>query len=171
MWGEVSMAKITLTALAERFAAMPNKFEACVKLELKRVGMRVRDTAVRKFGTYQPASGPYDSWSALSPRTILEKQEAGATSDDPLIGHYPPGKKNMVWPAPLRTTIESDVEGLRVNVGTADPLGEYHEYGTESEGGGIHIPPRPFLRPAAFETEDYFRDRMKIAWEEAVKLL
>jgi hypothetical protein len=185
------MARTTLTDLAKRFASMPMKFEACVQLELKRVGAHVRDDATRKFGHYQPAIGEYPGWPELAPSTIAEKARGGG-GEDPLIGHYPTertrvayglgvnvsdlapslrsslsnsGGGNSVWPVPLRTTIESDTEGLRVNVGTADPLMEYHEYGTN------HIPPRPVLRPAAHENEGYFRERMGIAAEAAIKLL
>ncbi len=160
----------TFADLAKRFATAPAKLEATVRRQLRAVGMRVRDTATEKFGIYQPSVGPYPAWDRLSPVTVRLKARAGG-AEDPLIGHYPTGHRNTVWPAPLRTTIQSYVEDtgaftdMAVHVGTADPLGLYHEYGTED------VPARPFLRPAAHQNEQFFLRRMAMAWQETAMLI
>ena len=182
--------KISLDALAKKFIDAPGKLEAAVRIELARVGSKVRDDATKKFGTYQPAVGDLPAWAMLSPVTVAQKERAmegatkrvtsrrdariaaGGSTDEPLIGHYPGKSKNRVWPAPLRNTIESHVEGMgvwqnmAVYVGTRDPLGRYHEFGTS---GPHSVPPRPFLRPAAFENQEYFLERMSLAWDAAIR--
>ena len=45
----------------------------------------------------------------------------------------------------LRDSISTHVEGAEATVGSVSPIALYQEQGTE------HIPPRPFLGPAAFE--------------------
>lgn len=161
------MARVSIRQLGLHFLGYAFEFENQVRKQLKHVGMKVRDTAVRKFGSYQPAVGPYPAWKTLHPWTIREKLRAGSQGHDPLIGHYPPGKRNNVWPAHLRNTIEFDVSKtkLEVDIGTRDPLGLIHEYGAPE----ANIPPRPFLRPAAFECMDFFHERMEIAAQNAIR--
>lgn len=96
------------------------------------------DTAVKEikaeFGVYQPSKagpeGPFEAWPALSPKTIAQKKERPG-QDVPLLD---------------RGDLRDSVEKLSVNetlklVGTYDPKGVYHEYGTST------IPARPWLRP------------------------
>lgn len=137
--------RVTLSQLAKRFGRAPLLIHAEVEKSMAVSAILVRDTAVKKFGTYQPAVGEFPAWEPLKPDTVAQKAKAGAAGDDPLIGHYAGKSKNKAWPAPLRNTISIKVEGWVAAVGTDDPLGKYHEYGT------AHIPPRPFLRPALYE--------------------
>ena len=182
--------QISLGALQAKFLAAPMALEAAVRLELKVVGSKVRDDATKKFGTYQPAVGDLPPWAMLSPVTVAQKERAmkgatarvssrrdariaaGGSNDEPLIGAYPGKSKNTVWGKPLFGTIESHVESagiwqnMAVYIGTRDPLGKYHEFGTS---GPHAVPPRPFLRPAAFENQEYFLRRMALAWEAAIR--
>ena len=166
---------ISLAALAKKFITMPAKFEACTARRLKIVGSKVREDAMKKFGTYQPAVGPYPAWEPLALSTVYEKGKAGATSDDPLIGHYPTGKKNTVWGSPLRMAVETYLEktgafiDMAIQIGTKDPLGKYHEYGTPDAQN--HMPPRPWLRPAAFENEAFFVQQMNKATIETIAMM
>lgn len=155
---------VTMEQLAKRFAATPPRFTVNVQRGLRRVGARVRDGAVRKFGHYQPSIGPFPAWPNLASYTLRQKRLAGARHDDPLIGHYPHGHANHVWPAHLRNTIEWHVDWLSVTIGTRDPLGPIHEYGAPA----ARIPPRPFLRNTAFEAEGYFDEQMAIATMETL---
>jgi hypothetical protein len=181
--------EISLKNLTRRFLSATEQWEAVIKIELRRVGRKVRDDATAKFGHYQPAVGPYPAWAPLAPSTLANKLphagetrrgglfspightgtfyaiESGNTFDDPLIGHYAKGRGNKVWPAHLRNTISEQLNGLKVYIGTDDPLGPIHEFG--STNGKHPIPPRPFLRPAAFQNEDFFRKRMEWAFELA----
>lgn len=177
--------RVNLSALAKRFGVgFAGKFESSVRSGLTMVGQRTRDTVVLKFGHYQPAIASYPSWPHLAPATLKSKLpaagkvrgdlfqprwhgsswftiESGNTFDDPLIGHYTKGRQNKVWPAHLRNTIEINVTMLSVAIGTRDPLGPIHEFGTTE--GGHSIPPRPFLRPAWHENFEYFRVTMQYA--------
>ncbi len=139
------MERVTLDQLARRFITAPAKIHASVNVAMVKAAVLVRDTAVKKFGEYQPAAGEFPAWEPLKPETVAQKAKAGAAGDDPLIGHYAGKRKNSVWPAPLRMTISMHVEEWVAQVGSDDPLAEYHEYGT------VNIPPRPFLRPSLFE--------------------
>ena len=137
--------RVTLSQLAKRFGRAPLLIHAEVEKSMTVAAILVRDTAVKKFGTYQSATGEFPAWEPLKPATVTQKAKAGTSGDDPLIGHYSGSRKNKVWPAPLRNTISIKVEGWVAAVGTDDPLGKYHEYGTED------IPPRPYLRPSLYE--------------------
>lgn len=154
--------KITIKQLAKRFVNFPLKI--CVSKQLKVVGIKVRDDATKKFGHYQPEVGPYPGWPPLAPATIRIKSSAGG-GEDPLIGHYPNGHQNKVWPVPLRTTIKYRSWIWQVQIGTKDPLGLIHEFGTTK------IPPRPFLRPAVYENQAFYVERMTLAVKEAIDLM
>jgi len=159
--------QVSFGELIARMMAAPAKVEAAVSLGVKAAAVKVRDDATKKFGTYQSAVGPYPAWENLKPATVASKVAAGG-AEDPLIGHYPNGNgrtrrlkrttstgKKIYWPANLRNTIGIKVEGLNAAVGTDDPLGKFHEYGT------AHIPPRPFLRPALFENQEVVKEAVK----------
>ncbi len=159
------MTEIRLDSLARGFIGFADNFERLIARGCNQVGKKVRRDATEKIGHYQPSVGPFPAWQNLSAYTLKIKQKAGAVSDDPLIGHYPENKKNKVWNAHLRTTIEWEMQGwAAVHIGTADPLGEYHEYGVPEH----NLPPRPFLRPAAFENEEFFQNEMAVAYQKAI---
>lgn len=124
---------------------------------LKIAVVKVQSDAKKKFGTYQPAVGPFNEWAKLSDAYLKEKLKAGG-GEDPLIGHYSGKRKNSVYPTPLRNSILTEVRDFRGYVGTNDPLGEWHEFGT-SRG----IPPRPFLRPALYENRDFIKKLFEAA--------
>lgn len=135
-----------------------------VNRELKVCAVKVRDTAVKKFGHYQPAVGGYPAWSPLAASTEKVHERAGA-GGDPLIGHYNGKSKNKAWPAPLRQSIDFRVDGWTATIGTADPLGKYHEFGCIGAGRGHNttIPPRPFLRPALYQNADFIHKHLAAA--------
>lgn len=150
------MQRITYAALVEKMARMPVEMEVAIVEALRKGAVQVHKTAVEKFGTYQPASGSFQGWAALTSATVDAKIRAGAQSDDPLIGHYA-GKGNKIYPTSLRQSLamEVDEKALAFQVGTNDPVGAWQEYGTG------HIPPRPFLRPALYENEQWIKDMLK----------
>lgn len=161
------MKIVDVRQMIEIFATAPIKIEAAAKVALTKSAVRVRDDAVKKFGTYQPHVGPYPAWQMLTIQTVNRKMDhGGAGGPDPLIGHYGPGEGNRVWPAHLRNTIEWEVSGLQAQVGTQDPIGVWQEFGT-SRG----IPPRPFLRPALWENLDAISADLKLAIAEGLMTL
>lgn len=160
------MSAISIDGLIKKMALLPEIAQREVQKKMKESAMQVRDTAVKKFGEYQAAEGDYSAWPELKPETVAAKEKAGG-AEDPLIGHYDGKAKNKVWPQPLRNTVGTKVDGFAAAVGTDDPLGEWHEYGTEDG----HIPPRPFLRPALYENQDNIKNNIKAGLENAIKAL
>lgn len=158
------MRRVTPAQMAAIFAIAPARIEAAAKTVLTKGAVKVRDEAVKKFGTYQPAVGPYEAWQLLTIATVNRKMDyGGAEGPDPLIGHYGSDERNSIWPAHLRNTIEWKVDGLTAQVGTNDPIGPWQEFGT-SRG----IPPRPFLRPALWENQSFIRSEMRVGIAEAM---
>lgn len=155
----------TFKSVIAAFTGLNFVMHPLLSKEVNACAIKVRDDATKKFGSYQPGVGEYNAWSELKESTIKAKEKYGG-SEDPLIGHYS-GKHKSVWPAPLRTTIETHVKGSTTTnwvatVGTRDPLGKYHEYGVSGAGKNhdVNIPPRPFLRPALFENIDYIQNHL-----------
>lgn len=169
------MKKVNFEELIMKFTEIPELVTKQIELSMKKSAMKVRDDATKKFGEYQPAVGPYPAWETLSLRTVIEKMDRGAESPQPLIGAYGASQyqegnrvtKNEIWPEHLRNTIGIKAEGLNAAVGTDDPLGKWHEYGTEDE----RIPPRPFLRPALYENQDTIKNNVKEAIQNGLKSL
>lgn len=156
------MHQVTMTQFMTKLATVPALVEAAVYEGLVKAAVEVQKTAVEKFGKYQPAVGPYPGWALLSINTVNRKMDyGGASGPNPLIGSYGPGDKNTLYPVPLRNSIQIDVRKsqLAAYVGTNDPLGEWHEYG--SEAFNVHYPPRPFLRPALYEKQDYVHSTIR----------
>ena len=160
----------TFKSVMMKFAGFGAVMHPVLNKEVKLCAIKVRDTATKKFGHYQGASGGYPAWEQLKESTIKAKTKFGG-GEDPLIGHFSGKKKKAPWPAPLRTTIEMHVDGLVATVGTKDPLGKYHEYGAVGAGKShnVTIPPRPFLRPALFEETDFIRERLAAALGVTIK--
>lgn len=147
------MAKrVTFDDMMEKFRMMSPEIEEATLLGLVRSATLVKNTAAKKFGDYQPAYGPFEAWAALATKTVDEKIRHGATSDDPLIGYYDE-KGRKAYSIPLGKSIRTSIDRvmLSAQIGTNDPIGKYHEYGTS------RIPPRPFLRPALYQNEEMIK--------------
>jgi len=145
---------IDLNGLMAKFAQAPNLIDAEMKISISKCTRKVRDTATKKFGSYQPSVGGFPAWAQLKPATIRRKAKAGG-GDDPLIGHYTVKSRNRTHGMPLMSSISDYVTdgGWTGVVGTDDPIGKHHEYGAPK----ANIPPRPFLRPALFQEQDFIR--------------
>lgn len=154
------MATRKITSL-DQFALAVNTagkgFTTEIQKAIAKATVKVQSDAIKKFGTYQPEVGPFNEWPQLAEATLKEKYKAGSQGDDPLIGHYPNGKKNPLYPAPLRNSILSQVKGFYGIVGTNNPLGKWHEFGHPK------LPARPFLRPALWENRDQIKTWIKEA--------
>lgn len=93
----------------------------------------IQKDAKDQLGTYQDPKGPFDGWVELADSTKQDRVSQGFTPNDPLLRS-----------GQLRDSIQMGVESGRAVVGTNDEIAKYQEFGTG------HIPPRPFLGPAAF---------------------
>jgi phage gpG-like protein len=128
-----------------------------MKQAVAKGAVKVQSDAKKKFGTYQPAVGPYPAWANLKESTIKQKERAGG-GDDPLIGHYP-GKNSRGGGGKLRNSILVQNHGLYSEVGTNDPIAKHHEFGAPRK----KIPPRPFLRPALYQNQDFIKKQFQEA--------
>ncbi len=157
-----SMGGLALFTSA-RFMAAPLMVNKAVVKELRAGAQKVKSEARKKFGEYQPASGPFVGWAALSPKYLKYKLAAGAPSDMPLIGYYFKGQRSAIWPIKLKNSLAITIDdiGLIAYIGTNDPLGEWHEYGLLNRQ--TVLPPRPFLRPALYENIDQIYAQIGLA--------
>jgi len=155
----------SIADLARAFNLGARNLDRKIKEQNEIVGKKVVETAKEKFGYYQPSIGEFPSWKRLVHTTIAEKLEAGG-AEDPLIGYYKPGHE-PAYPKKLKDSITSHVDGLKVMIGTDNPLGDIHEYGAPA----ANIPPRPFLRPALWQNKEFIRTRMQLAWANTVALI
>lgn len=101
----------------------------------------IQRDAKNKLGEYQDPAGPFNAWKSLADSTMAARELAGYPANEPLLvtGH-------------LRDSITFMAHGNEAVVGSDDEIALYQELGTE-RGGQEHIPPRPFLGPAAFEAK------------------
>lgn len=152
------MREISFDMLVEKFLSVPEGVHLATKMALTKSAVEVHKTAVKKFGHYQSAIGPYQAWAVLNPDYVKRKIAAGSPGDDPLIGHNK--SKNKVYPTPLRQALTMNVQMMHAQVGTNDPIGKWQEFGTS------RIPARPFLRPALYQNEA----KIKEIFSESVAL-
>lgn len=155
---------IDIKQLIQKFAAAPHIIDAEMKAAVTKSTRRVRDTATKKFGTYQPGVGGLPGWTKLKSATIRRKAKAGG-GEDPLIGHYTVKSRNRQHGMPLVSSISDYVTdgGWTGVVGTDDLIGKHHEYGAPK----ANIPPRPFLRPALYQEQDFIRQETRDAIKRA----
>jgi hypothetical protein len=98
----------------------------------------IQRDAQAKLGVYQEAVGPFPEWAELADSTKADRVAQGFTENDPLRRS-----------GGLAESIEVHALGNDAVVGSQDPVALWQEEGT-TQGGAPHIPPRPFLGPAAF---------------------
>lgn len=96
----------------------------------------IEKDAKAEIGTYQEAVGPFPAWAPLAPSTVADRVRQGYAPDEPLLRE-----------GDLRDSITHETRGLDAVVGSNSDIAVYQELGTE------HIPPRPFLGPAAVHDE------------------
>ncbi len=96
----------------------------------------IQRDAQEKLGHYQEAAGTFNEWSDLADSTKADRVHKGFPENEPLLRT-----------GQLRESIEAVVHGNEAMVGSVDPIALWQERGTE------HIPPRPFLGAAAFESK------------------
>lgn len=101
----------------------------------------VRERAISKLGTFQPAAGPFPAWRRpLAAWTQEERVELGFTPNDPLLrdGSH------------IRDTISYEVDHVRgrATIGSTSNEALWNELGT------ARVPPRPFLGAALYESQN-----------------
>ncbi|WAH39472.1 HK97-gp10 family putative phage morphogenesis protein [Alicyclobacillus dauci] len=152
---------ITFDELIVKISAAHVIVDEAIKPALEAASVKVKETAEQKFGHYQDsvAGGQFPAWAALSTTYLQRKLAAGSSGDDPLIGA--PGLRRDGG-TPLSESIQYTVRGLNAYIGTDSEVSEFHEFGT------IHAPPRPFLRPALFQSKQQIVKNMGAAVQAAL---
>jgi phage gpG-like protein len=112
---------------------------------LEAAAVIVRDHAVDKLGTYQPAVGPYPAWAPLAQETQNIRAAQGYTPDDPLLRS-----------GEMRDSIGYEVSTDYANIGSSLMKALYQELGTSTH------PPRPFFGPAGLESEQEVLDFINV---------
>lgn len=125
-------------AMAEQLAKLSLEGEA-VTHELAEKGAKlIQRDAREKLGHYQNAAGPFNAWSELADSTKEDRVNKGFPENEPLLRT-----------GQLQESIDTHVERNEAMVGSMDPIALWQECGTDDG----HIPPRPFLGAAAFESK------------------
>lgn len=128
-------------AFARHLGALAVEGEAVThELTAKSAEMIARD-AKAKLGEYQDRSGPFNAWDELAESTKDDRVNQGFPENEPLLRT-----------GDLRDSIDTQVRGNEAVVGSDSLIALWQETGTE-RNGLPHIPPRPFLGAAAFESK------------------
>lgn len=133
--------------VAARIASMAAAMKENQAEVLDEMATRIQDRAKAKIGHYQDESGPFNAWSQLKKSTQQDRARHGYGADDPLLRT-----------GDLRDSIKKAVYGSFAVVGSDSMIAVYQELGTHGVGvgpDGYHVPPRPFLGPAAYESREW----------------
>jgi len=109
------------------------------KAFLEAVGTKIEGEAKEIIGHYQRSdTGPFPEWEELDPATKADRVSKGFAENEPLLRT-----------GDLRDSIHHKVVGHFVAIGSDNPIAIYQEMGTST------IPPRPFLRIAAWRSKKW----------------
>lgn len=125
-------------SFAKHLSALSMEGDAVAHEIAKKGGTLIQRDAKEKLGEYQMAAGPFNAWSELADSTKDDRVYKGFPENEPLLRT-----------GELYESIELQVAGPEAVVASMDPIALWQECGTEDG----HIPPRPFLGPAAFESK------------------
>lgn len=164
---------------------IPQSIDTATERGLKEAGNLVVRTAKKKLGKYQQASAGYPSWPKLKPLTVRRKYSKNADASKRFIKKHGSWLNNggnddapLVDTGHLRQAITIDTSAIHdgiIYVGVA--TGEKNEQGSApGKYAAAHefgyakgnIPPRPFLRPAAYENIDNIQEVLKRTISEEV---
>lgn len=129
--------EISLDQLTAKLLEIETGFRKKMAPALRNAASIIEFEAKRRLGHRQA------DWPALAASTVEDRIKKG----------YDP-ERTLVRTGGLRDSIGTkiDVEGLEAHIGSDLPAAEAHELGTE------RIPARPFLAPAAADTEQEIRE-------------
>lgn len=125
-----------LASFAVHLAAIELAVQIKAEKALEHAAELIEKTAKDEIGHYQPAVGPFQSWSPLAASTLAHHAAMGV-GDSPLL-----------VTGELYASIQHESVGKEAVIGTKMDIGAYQEFGTDK------IPPRPFMGPAAFVNKE-----------------
>lgn len=131
------MKDVSLDSLASAFSSLATSIGNGQNGIAHALGEAIRDRAKEKIGEYQPSSHGFNAWAPLSQSTMDQRVFKGFPANNPLLRS-----------GELRDSITMRSDGNGAIIGSPLDIALYQENGTE------HIPPRPFLGPAAGEVMD-----------------
>lgn len=137
------MKNVSLDSLASAFFSLATSIGNGQNGIAHALGEAIRDRAKEKIGEYQPSSHGFNAWAPLEQSTMDQRVSKGYTANDPLDRT-----------GELRDSISMRSDGNGAIIGSPLEIALYQENGTE------HIPPRPFLGPAAGEVMDSAPERI-----------
>lgn len=136
------MSKVfDLVGFADHLLMAAAKERLALAAGLERVAAGIEKKAKEKIGHYQEDSGMFPGWEPLAQSTEDEKARLGYPLDAPLLRD-----------GELRDSIKHEVHELEAVIGSESDIAVYQEFGTST------IPPRPFIGPAAFESEEKIKN-------------
>lgn len=138
----------SLGSFIAHFAAAQVALQVAQAQALERVARRIQSDARAQIGHYQGPAGPFSAWPPLAESTEREKARLGYRADAPLLRD-----------GTLRDSITYEVHQDEAVVGSKSDIAAYQEFGT-SANGAPHIPPRPFIGPAAVMNEHFIRQEL-----------
>jgi phage gpG-like protein len=134
--------------VAARIASMAAAMKDTQADVLDEMATRIQERAKAKIGHYQDEAGPFNGWSQLKKSTQQDRSRHGYGANDPLLRT-----------GDLRDSIKKAIYGSFAVVGSDSMIAVYQELGTHGPGvdpaTGYHVPPRPFLGPAAYESREW----------------
>jgi len=113
---------------------------------LENIGRLIERNAKAMIGHYQESVGPFPAWDELADSTKQDRSSKGYPENEPLLRD-----------GTLRDSIEHEVQGGELVVGSKLDIAEYQEFGTKT------IPPRPFIGPAAFSAKKHIEETLGLA--------
>src|SRR5580704_13969933 len=125
----------TIPQFITRLALMEADLRLSEEAIVEKACQMIEERAKNAIGTYE-----FD-WPQLAQSTQEKRVRKGYTANEPLLraGHLKHSIGHVVGHEGFGTVVGY--------VGTNDPNGKYHEFGTG------RIPPRPFLGPAMMQSE------------------
>lgn len=132
------MKSFTLESFAKELGSIRAKVPINLSIAAQSIGEVLDDKATKILGTYQFSDmGGFAPWDELSWITKLNRIDDGYTPNDPGVAS-----------GEMRSTIDFNVSGHSVQMGSNSPHIEQFEYGV-----GRKQPPRPVIGLAAHRSE------------------
>lgn len=128
-------------AFAKHLESLAAQAPIVQDLMLEKAADHIAKAAKDKIGHYQEAAGHFPEWEELADSTEYEKARLGYPVDAPLL------RDGTMRDSIKKSSIMHAGGARYIAIGSESDIAVYQEQGT------LHIPPRPFLGPAMFESK------------------
>ncbi len=146
------MPTMTLAQFAAHFTRMAATAPRRERAALTGAGATLARLSRSYIGTYQGAVGSFPAWKPLSVNTLRGGvSPTGYRYKGKVEVGYSPGDNPLLRKGQLRGSIDSNVAGRSVIIGSDDPVARWQELGTQGSAQHVPIPPRSFIGRAMAE--------------------